>query len=159
MAPPFVAFAIYRYPGRPFGWPLSAENDVRRVIGGLMFGDAVAERRQVDPGEYRFALPEHDRGHSEMQLVDQTGAKILTHRLGATTNLHVTALGGELRLLQRRLDTVGHEIKGGGAFHLNWIARMVRQHEGRRVIGRIVAPPALPTVVLPGAADRPEHIA
>ena len=46
----------------PFGGPLSAENDVGGVIGGLMFGDAVAERRQIDPGEHRFALPEHDRG-------------------------------------------------------------------------------------------------
>src|SRR5208337_553191 len=88
---------------------LSAENDVGGVFSRLMFGDAVAERRQVDPGEHRFALPEHDRGQSDMQFVDQTGAKILTHRLGTTTNLHVTALGGEPRLLQRRLDTVGHE--------------------------------------------------
>src|SRR3984957_18373408 len=88
---------------QPFRWPLSAENDVGGVIGGLMFGDAVAERRQVDPSKDRFALPEHDRGQSNMQLVNQTGAKILTHRLGATTNLHVTALGGEPRLLQRRL--------------------------------------------------------
>jgi hypothetical protein len=35
---------------------LSAENDVGGVVGRLMFGDAVAERRQVDPGEHRFAL-------------------------------------------------------------------------------------------------------
>src|SRR5580698_5170106 len=94
-----------------------------------------------------------------MQLVYQTGAKILTHRLGATTNLHVAALGGESCLLQRRLDTVGHEDEGGAALHLDWIARMMRQYEGRRVIGWIVAPPALPALVRPGTADRPEHIA
>ena len=81
------------------------------VFGGLMFGDAVAERWQVDPGEHRFALPEHDRGQSEMQLVDQAGAKILAHRLDAAANLHVTALGGELRLLQRRLDTSVTKMK------------------------------------------------
>jgi hypothetical protein len=140
-------------------WPLSAENDVGGVVGRLMFGDAVAERWQVDPGEHRFAPPEHDRGQSEMQLVDQPGAKILTYRLDAATDLHVAALRGELRLLQRRLDTVGHEDEGGAAFHFDWIARMVRQHEGRRVIGRIVAPPALPILVRAGTADRPEHIA
>ena len=56
--------------------PLSAENDVGGVIGRLMFGDAVAERRQVDPGEHRFASPEHDRRQGEMQLVDYAGAKI-----------------------------------------------------------------------------------
>src|SRR6185437_6468193 len=45
------------------------------------------------------------------------------------------------------------------ALHLDRIARMVRQHEGRRVIGWIVAPPALPALVRPGTADGPEHIA
>ena len=94
-----------------------------------------------------------------MQLVDQTGAKILTHRLDAAANLNVTALGGEPRLPQRRLDPVGYEDEGGPAVHLNRVARMVRQHEGRRVIGRIVAPPALSALVRPGTADRPEHIA
>src|SRR5258707_1472684 len=94
-----------------------------------------------------------------MQLVDQTGAKILTHRLGAAANLHVAALGGEPRLLQRRLDPVGHEDEGGAAIHLDRIARMMRQHERRRVIGWVVAPPALPALVRPGATDWPEHIA
>src|SRR5258705_1831831 len=124
-----------------------------------MFGDAVAERRQVDAGEHRFALPEHDRRQGEMQLVDQVGAKILTHRLDAAADLHVATIGGELRLIQRRLDALAHEDKGGAAFHLDRITRMVRQHEGRRMIGRVVAPPALPAPVRPGTADRPEHIA
>src|SRR5215467_5685218 len=108
-----------------------------------MFGDVVAQRRQVDPGEHCFALPEHDRGKGEMQLVDQPGAKILTHRLDATADLHVATIGSLLRLIQRRLDTVGYEDEGGAAFHLDRGARMVRQYEGRRVIRRIVAPPAL----------------
>ncbi len=34
-----------------------------------------------------------------MQFVDQPGAKILTHRLDAATDLHVAALGGQLRVL------------------------------------------------------------
>src|ERR1700686_5505530 len=94
-----------------------------------------------------------------MQLGNQPGAKILTHRLDATADLHAATIGSVLRLIQSRLDTVGHEDEGGAAFHLDRIARMVRQHEGRRVIGRIVAPPALPTLVRPRTADRPEHIA
>jgi ABC-type uncharacterized transport system substrate-binding protein len=59
------------------------------MLGRLMFGDAIAERRQIDPGEHCFALPEHDRRQGEMQLIDQPGAKILTHRLDATADLHV----------------------------------------------------------------------
>src|SRR5580704_13949986 len=94
-----------------------------------------------------------------MQFVDQPGAKILTHRLDTTADLHVAALGDEPRFLQRRLDTVGHEDEGGAAVHLDRFARMMRQHEGRRVIGWIVAPPALPAHVRPWTADGPEHIA
>src|SRR5579864_110427 len=138
---------------------LSGENDVGGVLARLMFGDTVAERWQVDPGEHCFALPEHDGGQGEMQLVDQPGAKILTHGVDATADLHVATIGGELRLFQGRLDAVGQEDEGGAAFHLNRIAPMMRQHESRRVIGRIGAPPALPVLVRPGAANRPEHIA
>ncbi|WP_306667921.1 4-hydroxythreonine-4-phosphate dehydrogenase PdxA, partial [Klebsiella pneumoniae] len=36
---------------------------------------------------------------------------------------------------------------------------MVGQHEDRHVIGRGVAPPALPRIVGPGAAHRAEHVA
>src|ERR1700733_1948751 len=67
------------------------------MLGRPMFGDAIAERRQVDPGEYRFTLPEHDRGQGEMQLIDHPGAKILAHRLDATANLHVATIGGLFR--------------------------------------------------------------
>src|SRR5579872_1575427 len=61
--------------------------------------------------------------------------------------------------MQCRLDALGYENEGGAACHLDWIARMVRQHEGRCVIGRIVAPPALPGLVRPWTADWPEHVA
>ena len=43
------------------------------MLGRPMFGDAIAERRKIDPGEHRFALPEHDRGQGEMQVIDQPG--------------------------------------------------------------------------------------
>src|SRR5262249_11854368 len=141
------------------GGLLSAENDVGGVCGCLVFGDAEAERRQVNPGEHCFPLPEHDGGQGQMQLVDQSRAKILTHRLDAAADLHVATIGGLLRLIQCRLDTLGHKDEGGAALHLDRIARMMRQHEGRCVIGRIGAPPTLPALVRPGAADRPEHIA
>src|SRR5262245_56406515 len=141
------------------GGLLSAENDVGGVCGRLVFGDVEAERRQVNPGEHCFALPEHDGGQGQTELVEQSRAKVLTHRLDAPADLHVATIGGLLRLIQRRLDTLGHKDKGGAAFHLDRIARMMRQHEGRRVIGRIGAPPTLPALVRPGAADRPEHIA
>ena len=74
------------------GGLLSAENDVSGVCGRLVFGDAEAEHREVNPGEHCFALPEHDGGQGQMQLVDQSRAKILTHRLDAAAGLRS---GGE----------------------------------------------------------------
>src|SRR5262249_49952844 len=38
-------------------------------------------------------------------------------------------------------------------------APVMRQHEGRRVIGRVLAPPAFPALVRPGSAHRAEHVA
>src|ERR1700683_808127 len=35
---------------------------------------------------------------------------------------------------------------------------MMRQDEDRRVIGRLIAPPAFPAMVRPGAADGAEHV-
>jgi hypothetical protein len=49
---------------------LSGENDVGGMFGRLVFDDAVAERRQVEPGEHRFALPKQHGGHGEMQFID-----------------------------------------------------------------------------------------
>jgi hypothetical protein len=115
------------------GGLLSAENDVGGVCGRLVFGDAEAERRQVNPGEHCFALPEHDGGQGQMQLVDQSRAKILTHRLDAAADLHVATIGGLLRLIQRRLDTLGHKDEGGQhtrhAFSKAFVTALARDFE------------------------------
>ena len=38
------------------------------------------------------------------------------------------------------------------------ISRVMREHENRRMIRRIVAPPPFPGVVFPGTANRTKHI-
>ena len=61
--------------------------------------------------------------------------------------------------MQRFFDASGDEVEGGSALHDEGLARVVGEYERRRVVGRIVAPPSLPRVVGPGAADRAEHVA
>ncbi len=56
------------------------------------------------------------------------------------------------------LNAVGDETELGASGHLDRRAGVVREHEDRRVIGRLVAPPAFPLLVGPGAADRSEHV-
>src|SRR6185312_16167882 len=132
---------------------------MRGVFGRLVFGDTVAKRREVNSGEHRFASSKQDRRKCEVQFVDQSGTKILAHRFDAAADLHITTLGGDLRLFQGRLDSVSHEEEGGATFHLDRIPRIVGQYEGRRVVGRILTPPTLPVFVRPGSTHRAEHVA
>src|SRR5258706_457833 len=63
------------------------------------------------------------------------------------------------RLLQRGLNSFGDEAKLRAALHPERLARVMRQHEDRRVIRRLVAPPALPALIGPRPADGTEHVA
>src|SRR5215471_10421755 len=57
------------------------------------------------------------------------------------------------------MDAVGHEKKGRSSLHRDRRASVVRQHEDGYMVGRVLAPPSLPTVVVPGATHWPEHVA
>src|SRR6185436_8365682 len=51
------------------------------------------------------------------------------------------------------------EVEGGPSFHLDRLTRMMGEDEHGVVVGRVVAPPARPLLVAPGAAaDRAEHV-
>ena len=60
--------------------------------------------------------------------------------------------------VQRGLDSVGDEVKRRAAAHGERIARVMRKHEDGHVIGRILAPPALP-VGRPWPRPSAEHAA
>src|SRR5439155_1744194 len=59
---------------------------------------------------------------------------------------------------ERGLDPVGDEVEGRAALHRNRVARVVGEHEDRRVVGRVLAPPACPGLV-PVATPGTEHVA
>src|SRR5437773_8040382 len=59
---------------------------------------------------------------------------------------------------ERFLNSARDEMKDGPAFHRDRLARVVRQHEHRRMIGRILPPPAAPLVVGPRPAYGAEHV-
>jgi hypothetical protein len=76
-------------------------------------------------------------------------------RRHAAAEAHVQSVSGVPGALQRGVDAVGDEMKRGAAGHLNGGTRVMSEHEDRRVIRRVVAPPAFPLVVRPGTAYRP----
>src|ERR687886_241473 len=55
------------------------------------------------------------------------------------------------------VDAAGHEVEDRPAFHLDWLVSVMGEHKHWRVVGRLGAPPAAP-VLIPLAADRPEHV-
>src|SRR5215831_20600992 len=100
---------------------------------------------------------EQDRRDDEVQLVDQPGAKVLANRRDAATEANVAAARRGSCLLQGGTNTFGNEPELGVSLHPDRPAWVVRQHEHRRVVWRLIAPPAFPALVRPRAADRTEH--
>src|SRR6266446_4007008 len=94
-----------------------------------------------------------------MQLINQGSAQILPNSCYAATDADVAAARCSGRLLQSGVNAFGDKAKLRTSRHPKRRPLVMRQHEDRRVIRRLVAPPALPAVVRPRASDRTEHIA
>src|SRR6516162_3027090 len=114
---------------------------------------------RVDALQERLPRTKQDGCDDQVQLVDQPHPKILPNRRGAATEAYVAAACRSLRLLQSRVNTAGDEPELRAALHRDGCARMMRQHEHRRVVRGLVAPPAFPAFVRPRTANRTEHIA
>src|SRR5262245_31314889 len=136
-----------------------AHKHVQRALARHMLPAFVPQRVHVDAGEQALALTQQHGPHREVQLVDQPRLKILPDGEHAAAEAHVAASCGRAGPLERGLDAIGHEDELRPARHLERRARMVRQDEDRRVIRRLVSPPALPALVRPRAADGPEQVA
>src|SRR6185437_5201431 len=135
------------------------EQHVRRARRRRVPGAAVAQLQEVDAAEQRLAGPEDDRRDRDVHLVDQPRLQVLADGADAAADADVLAACGLTRLAQRRLDAIGHEVKRRAALHGERPARVVREYEHRRVVGRVVAPPAAPGFVGPRATHGPEHVA
>src|SRR6266404_7591432 len=94
-----------------------------------------------------------------MQLVDQAGAQVLPDSGYAAAEADIAAVRCGSRLLPSGVNAFADKTKLRPSRHPERRPRMMRQHEDGRVIRRLVAPPALPALVRPRAADRTEHVA
>src|SRR5262249_28053328 len=89
----------------------------------------------------------------------QSFGQVLPNGGGPATDPHILPASGALRLLERRADAVGHEVEHRAPFHYQGRPRVMGEHEDRRVIGRVLTPPAAPALVGPGSAHGAEHVA
>src|SRR5512135_214642 len=113
----------------------------------------------IDAGPEMLPATEQDGSDGEVQLVNQGRAQILPNGGYAAAEADVTAARCSGGLLQGGVNAFGDKAKLRASRHPERRPRVMREHEDRRVIRRLIAPPALPAVVRPRASDRTEHVA
>jgi hypothetical protein len=118
----------------------------------------IAQRTNIDTVQQMLAGTKQDGRDGQVQLVDEGSAKILPDRGNAATQPDIATVRRIPRLLQRGVNTVGDEAKHRAALHHERRSRVMSQHEDRRVIRRLVTPPAFPAVIQPWASDGAEHV-
>jgi hypothetical protein len=82
-----------------------------------VLGALIAELEQIKTREKNPTFTEQDRRDRQMQLVGSTRPAGIEHRRDTATDAHVPALRGLVRATQRRVDSIGHEVKRGAARH------------------------------------------
>src|SRR5881396_4088073 len=136
-----------------------AQKDVGRTFARNVLRAFIAQSTHIDVVQEMLPGTEQDRSDGEVQLVDQGGAQILPNNGYAATEADVAATGRSGRLLQSGMNAFGDKAKLRTSRHPERRPRVMCQHEDRRVIRRLLAPPALPALVRPRAAHRTEHVA
>src|SRR4051812_16515673 len=112
---------------------------------------------RLDAVEDPLAGAEQDRRDVERELVDDPGNEGLAHSRGATRDVYARLAGRLTRLCVSGVEAAGDEVEGRPAFHLDGLVSVMGEHKHRRVVRRFGTPPAAP-VLIPVAADRPEHV-
>src|SRR3954465_12253210 len=112
---------------------------------------------RLDAVEDPLAGAKQDRRDIERELVDDVGNEGLAHSRGAARDVYAALAGRLTRLCVSSVEAAGDEVKGRAAFHLDRLAGVMGEHKHRRVVRRLGTPPAAP-VLIPLAADRPEHV-
>src|SRR5262245_7705524 len=93
-----------------------------------------------------------------MEIVDESGLQILADRGDAATDADILTSGDLTSEPKGRLDATRHEVELSATCHLERCTRMMRQHEDRRVIRRLIAPPPSPAFIGPRTANGSEHV-
>src|SRR5947208_7055214 len=112
---------------------------------------------RLDAVEDPLAGAKQDRRDVERELVDDAGTEGLAHSRGATRDVYAALPGRLARLCVSGFEAAGDEVEGRPAFHLDRLVSVMGEHKHRRVVRRLGTPPAAP-VLIPLAADRPEHV-
>lgn len=127
--------------------------------GGGVLGACVPQFPSIHAIKERLSSPQKCWRDGKVNFVQKSRLHILADCCRPTANPDVSPIGRRHGPLQRRFDSFRDEVKGGAALHGDGRSRVMGQDKDRRVVWRVIAPPAPPTVVRPGTSTCGEHIA
>src|ERR1700722_15347435 len=122
-----------------------------------MLDAPIAKRGHIEAAKKIFARSQQARRDGQVHLVNEFGPQVLLNGGDTAAKPNVLSFGGFRRLLKRRGNALSGEVERGPPRHGKRFAWMVRQHENRAMVRRVIAPPTFPVLVGPGTSDRPEH--
>src|ERR1700730_16524553 len=130
---------------------------MRRTLARDMLRTGVSELDEINVAKEAFARAEEHWRYRQMQLIDESGAKILLNG-GDASDKNVLSIRGRCGSLEGAVDSIRHEMERRSALHRDRFARVVGQHEHGGAPRRRVSPRALPGVVRPRPSNGSEHV-
>ena len=117
---------------------------MRGTLARHVLRTGVSELDEINIAKEAFARAEEHWGYRQIQLIDESGAKILLNSSYAASDTNVFAIRGRGGSLEGAVDSIRHEMERRSSLHRDRFARVVGQHEYGVVKRRPVTPPALP---------------
>src|SRR5579862_342222 len=136
---------------------VTPENDMRRALARGVLRAGVAELDEINIAKEAFARAEEHRAYRYMQLIDESGAKILLNS-GDAPDRNVFPICGSHGSLEGAMDSVRPEMERRSALHRDRFARVMSKYECGNAKRRRLTPPALPGVITPRPSNGPEHV-
>src|SRR5580692_8402507 len=130
---------------------------MRRTLARDVLRTGVSELDEINVAKEALTRAEEHWGYRQIQLIDESGAKILL-RGGDASDTNVFPIRGCCGSLEGAVDSIRHEMERRSSLHRDRFARVVGQHEHGVAKRRRVSPPALPGVVTPRPSNGSEHV-
>ena len=124
-----------------------------------MFGALIAEVGCVNALKQAFSGTEQDRRNGQMHLIDKSCTKILPNSGHPAAEPDILSVRSVNSSFKCAVNAIGDKVEGSTSAHNDRCAWVVGEDEHGSVVRRVVAPPALPSVVGPRPADRSKHVA
>src|ERR1700733_10711658 len=131
---------------------------MRRTLSRDVLRTRVSELDEINVAEEAFARTEEHWAYRQIQLIDESGAKILLNGGDAASDTNVFPIRGRNGSLEGPVNSIRHEMERRSSLHRDRFARVVGQHEHGAAKRRRVSPRALPAVVRPRPSNGSEHV-